>query len=337
MRRFQMGRFRTLAAPAILGVLVWQVGTGAFVSGLRMIDVDAVLAALGIGLATTVLCAGRWCLIARRLGLRLPLGEAVRDYYLSQFLNAVLPAGMLGDVHRAVRHGKQEGDVGRGVRAVALERAAGQAVIILAGMAVLLTRPAVVPARFHGTVLAAGAVMAVAAVAVPVLAVTLGRRWAAGRSRWLRGLATTLEDARIGLLSRRAWPGVALLSAATLAGYLALFVVAARTAGSTAPVTQLLPPMILALLAMGLPVGVGGWGPREGVATLAFGAAGLGAAQGLASAVVYGVLALVASLPGAAVLLAAKVDLKIPVRVDRLWRRRAGAVGERTWATTSTQ
>jgi len=145
--------------------------------------------------------------------------------------------------------------------------------------------------------------MAVAAVAVPVLAVTLGRRWAAGRSRWLRGLATTLEDARIGLLSRRAWPGVALLSAATLAGYLALFVVAARTAGSTAPVTQLLPPMILALLAMGLPVGVGGWGPREGVATLAFGAAGLGAAQGLASAVVYGVLALVASLPGAVVLL----------------------------------
>jgi glycosyltransferase 2 family protein len=48
---------------------------------------------------------------------------------------------------------------------------------------------------------------------------------------------------------------------------------------------------------------VAGWGPREGVAAWAFGAAGLGAGQGVATAVVYGVMVLVASLPGAAVLL----------------------------------
>jgi len=325
MRRGLPGRLRMFAAPAIIAVLVWQVGTGAFVAGLRTIDAGGVLAALGIGAATTVLCAGRWCLVARRLGLRLPLGQAVRDYYRSLFLNAVLPAGLLGDVHRAVRHGRQEGDVGRGVRAVALERAAGQAAIIVAGVAVLLARPAVVPARLHDAVLAAGAVFAAAAVAVPVAAATFGRRWAEGGSRWLRGLATALDDARTGLLSRRAWPGVALLSAAALAGHLALFVVAARTAGATAPVVQLLPPMVLALLAMGLPVGVGGWGPREGVATLAFGSAGLGAAQGLSAAVVYGVLALVASLPGAAVLLAARTDLRTPLGS---WRRRVGLARE---------
>jgi hypothetical protein len=50
-------------------------------------------------------------------------------------------------------------------------------------------------------------------------------------------------------------------------------------------------------------VNIGGWGPREGVAALAFGAAGLGAAQGLTVAVVYGVLAFVAGLPGAVVLM----------------------------------
>jgi hypothetical protein len=47
---------------------------------------------------------------------------------------------------------------------------------------------------------------------------------------------------------------------------------------------------------------VGGWGPREGVTAWAFGAAGLGAQHGVATAVVYGVMVLVASLPGAAVL-----------------------------------
>ncbi|MBC6462861.1 lysylphosphatidylglycerol synthase domain-containing protein, partial [Actinomadura sp. HBU206391] len=122
-------------------------------------------------------------------------------------------------------------------------------------------------------------------------------------SRWRRASAVSFGDLRRGLLARDAWPGVVLLSVMTFAGHLALLLVAARAAGSTAPVTLLLPLMVLTLLAMVVPVNVGGWGPREGVAALAFGAAGLGAAQGLTTAVVYGVLAFVASLPGAGALL----------------------------------
>jgi hypothetical protein len=59
------------------------------------------------------------------------------------------------------------------------------------------------------------------------------------------------------------------------------------------------------LLATGVPTNIAGWGPREGVTARAFGAAGLGADRGLSTAVVYGVLVLVASLPGAAVLVVA--------------------------------
>ena len=64
---------------------------------------------------------------------------------------------------------------------------------------------------------------------------------------------------------------------------------------------------MLALLAMSLPLNIAGWGPREGVAAWAFGAAGLTAAQGVATAVTYGVLVLAASLPGAAVLVVRSV------------------------------
>ena len=52
------------------------------------------------------------------------------------------------------------------------------------------------------------------------------------------------------------------------------------------------------LVAAGLPANVAGWGPREGMAAWAFGAAGLGADQGVATAVAYGVMVLVATLPG---------------------------------------
>ena len=69
----------------------------------------------------------------------------------------------------------------------------------------------------------------------------------------------------------------------------------------TAPPSQMLPLALLVMLAAALP-NVGGWGPREGVTAWAFAAAGLGASLGVATAVVYGVMVLVASLPGAAVL-----------------------------------
>jgi hypothetical protein len=53
---------------------------------------------------------------------------------------------------------------------------------------------------------------------------------------------------------------------------------------------------------MGLPTNIAGWGPREGAAAWVFAMAGLGAAEGVATAVVYGVMALVATLPGAVLL-----------------------------------
>jgi hypothetical protein len=112
-------------------------------------------------------------------------------------------------------------------------------------------------------------------------------------------------DLRGGLLARRAWPGIVLASAVVVAGHVVTFLIAARTAGSTASPSRMLPLALLVLLAMGLPTNIAGWGPREGVAAWVFSVAGLSAAQGVATAVVYGVMVLVASLPGAVVLFTA--------------------------------
>ncbi|MGH4023980.1 MAG: lysylphosphatidylglycerol synthase transmembrane domain-containing protein [Pseudonocardiaceae bacterium] len=294
---------RALVGVGLLAVLVVRFGAGAIVDGLRAIDAGSVLAALGIGLLTTVFSAWRWCLVARSLGLRLPLAAAVADCYRALLLNSVLPAGVLGDVHRAVSHGRQAGDVGRGVRAVVLERAAGQAVLMVAGVGVLLAQPTLlVAAAGH---LAPGRGVALGVLGVLGAVIAFGAWAVRGRSssRIRTALRAGLADARAGVLSRDTWPGVVLLSVAALAGYLALFVVAARAAGAQATVGELLPLLVPALLVMGLPINIGGWGPREAVTAVAFGAAGLGATQGLTAAVVYGVLSLIACLPGAGVLL----------------------------------
>ena len=52
--------------------------------------------------------------------------------------------------------------------------------------------------------------------------------------------------------------------------------IAARVAGSTAPLGELIALLMVVQIAAGIPLSVGGWGPREGIAAWAFAAAGLG-------------------------------------------------------------
>ena len=260
---------------------------------------------------TTLCCAWRWSLVATGLGVDIPLRPAVGAYYRSQFLNSALPGGVLGDVNRGIRHGRAVNDVGLSLRSVAWERGSGQVVQILLTVAVLLliVRPAV-PANLA----VSGAVMT--ALGVGLVVGILGRRRAtrsvgAGSgtalnpqrlpARITRGITTDLRDA---VLTRRAGPGIVLASIVALMGHVVVFAVALRTSGTAVPVGRLLPLALVVLLGAAVPTSIAGWGPREGAAAWAFGTIGLSAAQGVTVAVVYGVLALFATLPGALLLLA---------------------------------
>lgn len=287
---------RLLGGVAILAVLVWRVGTGPFLEAVGMIDGRALAATAAIAVLTTVCCAWRWSLVARAMGVGVPLRAAVAAYYRSQFLNTVLPGGVLGDVHRGIRHGREVGAAGRSIRAVAWERSAGQLVQVMVALPVLLVLPS--PVRAYVPALATGVVAAALGL------VLVGRHLSRGRSLRARALRTAAADLRGGLLTARTLLGTALVSTVVVAGHVATFLIAARSAGASASTVRMLPLALLVLLAMGVPTNVAGWGPREGVAAWAFAAAGLGAAQGVATAVLYGATVLVASLPGAGVLVA---------------------------------
>jgi uncharacterized membrane protein YbhN (UPF0104 family) len=330
---------RVLGGVGILAFVLWRLGTGAFLDGLHLLNGWTLAAALGIGVMTTVFSAWRWCLVAGGLGIRLPLRTAIADYYRALFVNAALPSGILGDVHRAVRNGKDNGDVGRGVRAVVLERFAGQVVLITFGVTVLLSHPVL-----SRHVNLPRALVAIVGVALVLVGAVLWIRRRGGTSRIGRGLRTGMTDVRRGLLARNRWPLLVRSSAIVVAGHLAMFVVAARAAGSHAPFLRLLPLMMLALFAMTLPVNVGGWGPREGVTAWAFGAAGLGATQGLTIAVLYGLFAFIAALPGVVVIVGQWVARLTAARAQRAQRAEsagsggsaeaAGRVGARDFATS---
>jgi hypothetical protein len=124
-----------------------------------------------------------------------------------------------------------------------------------------------------------------------------------GQSRLTRAARAVAADLRRGLLVPGVWPQLTLASVLVVAGHTATFVIAARVAGCTAPLGELVALLMVVQTAVVIPLSIGGWGLREGAAAWAFAAAGLGAANGVTVATLYAVVMLAAVAPGAGLLL----------------------------------
>ena len=184
------------------------------------------------------------------------------------------------------------------LRAVAWERAAGQLVQVVLTVVVLLALPS--PVQSSMPLVA----VALVATAIGVVLVDRARPLAAARAG--RGCGTRWPaTSATGCSPAGALPAIVLASALVVARprrHVPDRRAHRRRHRARRPGCCRWP--CSRMLAMVLP-SVAGWGPREGATAWVFAAAGLGADQGVATAVVYGVMALVASLPGALVLVRA--------------------------------
>jgi len=257
----------------------------------RLVEMDPawVSIALLLSIAQVVGSAWRWRFTAGRLGLELPMPRAVSEYYLATFLNQVLPGGVVGDVSRAWRHAR-EADTRASVQSVAFER--------LSGLIVMSVVAAVSALLLLGDV-SAGARMGLGLLIVSGLGWAL---WTAGRARARPGSTQLMHDLRRALLDGLAFPVQLSSSAAVVASYIAIFVMAGRAVQvdmSGLMLAMLAGPVLMSML---VPVTIAGWGLREVAAAALWSAAGLTASDGVAVSVSYGLLVLVSSLPGAAIL-----------------------------------
>jgi uncharacterized membrane protein YbhN (UPF0104 family) len=295
IRRFGPS-LRLAAGVSVLLFLGRELGAAPFEDGLRAVTWQGVVAVFMLTALTTICSAWRWQVAARALGTEIGLPRATGAYYRSLFLNSVLPGGILGDVHRAVTQGRRAGDVAQGVRGVGWERLFGQVIQAVVTAVVLLILPSPVRPALPYVLGGIAGVVGCAALVVSVA----GR---SGRSRPARAARAIATDLRRGLLVRGVCPRLTLASVLVVAGHTATFVIAARVAGSTAPLGELIALLMVIQIAAGIPVNIGGWGPREGAAAWAFAAAGLGAANGVTVSTLYAVLMLAAVTPGAGLLL----------------------------------
>lgn len=327
---------RVAGRPLITRLLPALLSIGLLAAVFARLDVAALRAAFAapspvwlalallLSLPQVALSAWRWQLTATSLNVALPFRHAFAEYYLGSFLNQVLPGGILGDANRAWRHARRPAaenaghaaNVSTGIGsgsgsasrsgagtsawlAVLLERASGQAALLLCALATLLFSPTI--ANVLGTVFrpthglgVTPAHIALGAAAALLFVLVLNR------NHVLHTLANAMRRA---LLARQFFWRQLLASLALAASYIAVYFCCARMLGIDTPASTLLALIPWVLLAMAIPLSMAGWGLREGAAALLWASAGLEVSQGVAISITYGIVVLASTLPGVWVLL----------------------------------
>lgn len=298
--------WRWAATALLLLGLLWWLDAPDLMAELERFQLWILVPALGLTVVQVLVSAWRWRFTARCLNLQLPLGVAVKEYYLATFLNQVLPGGVLGDVNRAWRHSLDAASRLASVHAVVIDRLSGQ--VVLVALAALLMAAAFVfggevEGRPGATPTGAGAMDASRLLfALALCLAMLAAAVLIFRTRLLRYGRQLAGDVRAALLCWPVWLIQLVSSLLVVSSYLGVFAVLAFGAGYLVEDGSLL--MLLALcsgllLSMVIPVTVAGWGVREGAAAVLWPLAGLPAEQGVALSIGYGLLVLLSSLPGA--------------------------------------
>jgi len=286
--------FWRVALTLALLALVWQAVDGAeVIARLRTLDPFWLGLALFLLLGQTLLSAIRWRVTAARLGQSMPMGHALREYFLAQTINLTLPGGVVGDAARAVR-GRQGVGLEVAGQAVLFERLSGQAalamVTLLVGGLALLVPGGVSPPlpMILGLVGLAGVAMG----AGLTLSWMAARRPSVGRWR---------EAFRWSVLHRDVAAIQVALSLGTVATNVLSFAAAAASVGLVLPLAAIFGIVPLVLFAMLVPFAIGGWGVREGAAVLLLPMIGADAEAAVTASATFGIVFLISSVAGLAV------------------------------------
>lgn len=300
LSRPTLSRMLRVVVTLALMALLWQAVDGPAALALVLAaDPLWLLAAILALTGQTLLSALRWRLTARALGQAIPVGRALREYYLSQIVNQSLPGGVLGDAGRALR-ARHEAGLKRAGQAVVFERLAGQLVLFaVTGMAVLSVwiSPGGISLPLWVLRLVSFAILALVLAAVILWLISHMQ------TRVSRHIRDWFDAFARAVLTPAALPSQLLLSLGTTGLNLLAFALCARATGTVMPATTVMIVVPMILFTMLIPVSISGWGLREGAAATLFPVIGASATAGFAASLAFGSMFLLSTLPGILVLL----------------------------------
>ena len=284
----------------LLAAVVWYVDPRALARSLAAVELRWFAAAVAASVISNLFSAARWAAIARGLGLVAPYGAAVAMYFRGMTMNVLLPgATVSGDLLRGYQLSRVANNpLLRAGASVVLDRLSGLWILCacsLVSLGIALTLGLVPPAKESGLYVLALAV----ALALP----------------WVPVPHQRLDNARRQALASRG----ALVRSAWLSVLVQLFSAAALWLCGYAAGVQLSYPVMLAAAApifiMGaVPLGWGGFGAREAAAVVVLGTIGVAPQQATATALLYGVSAVLQGIAAAPLFLVRSESADAPRR-----------------------
>jgi uncharacterized membrane protein YbhN (UPF0104 family) len=298
-KRVAITLLRVAVSASILVFILSRVSFGELAAHARGAAYPELAAVVLLYVAMALLVALRWRVLAIWLGLELPARLAVRAMFLGLFGGQLLPSSVGTDVLRGWVVGRQTGRI----RLVAASLVADR-LVAFCGASLLLAFAYAFVVR--GSPPLPRAVVSAAALAVAGLLAGL----LIGSADWLRRLRTAAfalfrQLGVIEAVQPRPAPVVLGIAMAVLIHATATLAAAASAAayGLDSSLATWLAIMPVSVIASALPVSINGWGVREGV-IMALGAGqGLAPADALLVSLTLGAGNILASLPGAYLLL----------------------------------
>ena len=241
-----------------------------------------------------LLSAWRWHFIALNTKSKIDYQDAIKFYYISGFLNNILPTGILGDIYRTmnIKVNNEKGNILKSFQSVIFERLSGQVsllVTFILSLAFLFFMNKKYEAFFYTLTL----------IIILILLTKLFFKYNL-KSKYINNFKY--------IFSGKLFYKHFFLSLIIVITYITTYIICALALELNIDIVSFFVFAPLVLFSMTLPVSIGGWGVRETTALAVSFLLGLSVSASVTVAIVYGLTNLICSVPGLYFLINKKSD-----------------------------
>ena len=274
---------------SIIYYIINQYGINIF-NILSIIDIRYIMLIILISIIQHFLSAYRWMYISKITNLNISFKNSIQFYYISTFMNNILPGGIMGDMFRIYHTTENKMEIlkiGKSVQAVIFERLSGQ-IMLLAFFIVSLTFYFLINNKYEAFLY----------LFFPSLLIFFIFKLFLNKK-----IKKMLNGKKIGhniyaVFSGEVFWRHLILSFFVVCSYVLIYVISAVSLGLDIDYLAFMVFSPIILFSMTLPISIGGWGIRELTALLLSLLLGLSASASISVSIIYGILNLICSLPG---------------------------------------
>lgn len=293
---------RMVVTLVILGLIFRSIHINSVLQVMRQASLPLLGLAVGFQLFSTLLAGFRWYLVMHKLGFGQAAPFYIKSYFKGSFFNQGLPTSIGGDAIRVLdvaATGFRKRDAFRGVF---IDRILGLVGLLLLNLLANALQPDLLP---HDLFLILNLIVLGGVAGFIVLIFVHHLRWLNQwrLTRYLLGISSQLHTIMHGINNSAVQMTLSVLI--HLFSMINIFLIG-RSVGldyDLVTFTVIVPPVILLTL---IPISLAGWGVREGAMIGLFTLLGADKSVVLSMSILYGIILVIASLPGLVVYLSGK-------------------------------